>query len=249
MAPLDSHSSEPVPLPVPLLWGRWVPQLLCSCRGPSTYSLAAPVCRVDELHSGSHGWALQRPAMGACRTSLPACTSQLSSKESREIQNTESGCSQPLTGLVSSPKGTTCAHLRVSPWGGTVFFHLLCFCGESFVSGWNALGGQVLWRCKIGVISWCWDWLTSQGVKVWDGCALEISCALLNCSELWGLRNWAGSLLRSVSHLCPVITAEIKLGVCIRLRPWVREWVNPQQLKLFQFPKNCEYMYSIVRSH
>lgn len=30
--------------------------------------------------------------------------------------------------------------------------------------------------------------------------ALEISCTRLNCSELWGLRNWVGCPLGSVSH-------------------------------------------------
>lgn len=44
------------------------------------------------------------------------------------------------------------------------------------------------------------SWLMSQGVKVWDGYALEVSSARLNCSELWGLRNWVGCPLGSVSH-------------------------------------------------
>lgn len=61
---LGSHSSEPVPLPVSLLWGRCVPQCLRSDAGPSPHSLAAPGCRVGGLHSGSQGWALHRPAIG-----------------------------------------------------------------------------------------------------------------------------------------------------------------------------------------
>lgn len=61
---LDSHGSEPVPLPVSVLWGRCVLWHLCSRAGPSTYSLAAPGCRVSELHSRSQGWALHCLAVG-----------------------------------------------------------------------------------------------------------------------------------------------------------------------------------------
>lgn len=71
---------------------------------------------------------------------------------------------------------------------------------------------------------------------------LEISCTWLDCSELWGLRNWVGCPLGSVSHYCPVIALEIKLGVCTRLRPGGHKRVNPQQLKSRSgFQKSCEY--------
>lgn len=49
-------------------------------------------------------------------------------------------------------------HLWVSQGVSCIFHSISCslhFCGESFVSAWKALRGQVLRRCKIGVIS-CW---------------------------------------------------------------------------------------------
>lgn len=73
-----------------------------------------------------------RGPLGPCRTSLPTYTSQLPSKEIREIQIVESGRSQPLTGLVTSPTA------RVSP---TVFSPSLHFCNESFMSGCKELEG------------------------------------------------------------------------------------------------------------
>lgn len=73
-----------------------------------------------------------RGPLGPGCTSLPTYTSQLPSKEIGEIQIVESGRSQPLTGLVTSPK------VQVSP---TVFSPSLHFCSESFMSGCKALEG------------------------------------------------------------------------------------------------------------
>lgn len=115
MALLESHSSEPVPLPVSLLWGRCVLQHLCSCPGPSTYSLGASSCKVDELCSRSHRWALQHPAIGDLWEHVAPPP-----KEIREIHKTESGCSQPLTSPITSPAGTTRVYLGVSlRWDST----------------------------------------------------------------------------------------------------------------------------------
>ena len=44
--------------------GQMCPTASVSCPGPSTSSLATPSCKVDELHSTSHSWSLQRPEIG-----------------------------------------------------------------------------------------------------------------------------------------------------------------------------------------
>lgn len=105
------HSSEKVLPPVSSLWGRCVPRHLCSHAGPSTYSLAAPNCRIGLLHSVSHSWALQQPATGDLWEHLtpPSPPAHLSSLPKKL------GKSEAWRGAAASPSQALSPALQVPP--------------------------------------------------------------------------------------------------------------------------------------